>query len=141
MVFLNSTVTDIPKLYELYDSAIAYQKERSLRHWGKFEQALLEKEIAEKRQWKIMEGNEIACIFMIAYEDPYIWGERNNDPSIYIHRIVTNPAFRGRQYMRSIVEWAKEHAKATGKRFVRMDTWGDNKKLTDYYIGYGFKLL
>jgi Acetyltransferases len=138
MQILNSTAADIPTLYELYDHAIAYQKEKSLRHWGEFDQSLIEKEIEEKRQWKIVEDGTIACFFMIAYEDPYIWGERNADPSIYIHRIVTNPAFRGRHYIHTIVEWAKDHAAALGKKFIRMDTWGDNEKLNAYYINCGF---
>src|SRR5688572_13438475 len=141
MLIINCVTGDIPMLYNLYESAIAYQKERSLRHWGKFERSLLEQEISEHRQWKIMEGEEIACIFMIAYDDPYIWGERNADPAIYIHRIVTNPLFRGRHYMNHIIEWAHQHAKSNNKKFIRMDTWGDNPKLNDYYINCGFKPL
>ncbi len=141
MQIINSFLEDIPSLYELYDSAIAYQKERSLRHWGKFERSLLEQEIKEGRQWKIMEGNDIACIFMIAYDDPYIWGERNADPAIYIHRIVTNPLFRGRNYMNHIIEWARIHAKIKDKKYIRMDTWGDNPKLNDYYLRCGFRSL
>ena len=141
MQIVNSEQGDIPALYELYDLAIAYHKERSLRHWGTFDQELLEREIAEKRQWKILEDGRIACIFMIAYDDPYIWKEKNIDPAIYIHRIVTHPDFRGRQYMNKIVDWARKHAIEKEKKFIRMDTWGDNPKLNDYYIGCGFKLL
>ena len=60
---------------------------------------------------------------------------------MYIHRIVTNPDFRGRGYVRVISSWAIVHAKAHQLRFVRMDTWGDNQKLIDYYQACGFNFL
>ena len=141
MKIVNSTIADIPAMLKLYDIAREYQKAKSLRSWLPFDPALVEKEITEKRQWKIVEEDTVVCIFMIAYEDPFIWGERNNDPSIYIHRIVTHPQYHGNNYVLKIVEWAKQHAKNKGKQFIRMDTWGDNPKLTDYYIKCGFRFL
>ena len=60
---------------------------------------------------------------------------------MYIHRIVTNPEFRGRGYVRAITGWSIEHARSRGLRFVRMDTWGDNLKLIDYYRDCGFRFL
>ncbi|MEO6612110.1 MAG: GNAT family N-acetyltransferase [Chitinophagaceae bacterium] len=141
MQIINSNMADIPVMLEFYDIAREYQKAKSLRHWQSFEPGLIEKEINEKRQWKIMEDDTIACIFMIAYEDPFIWGEKDKDPSVYIHRIVTHPAWRGRNYTAAIIEWAREHAKEKNKHFIRMDTWGDNPKLIDYYTKCGFNFL
>jgi GNAT superfamily N-acetyltransferase len=138
---LNSTISDIPFLLEMYDQAIEYQKKRSLRTWQQFDPSLLQQEIAQKRQWKIIDDGQRACIFMTAYQDPYIWGEKDKDPSVYIHRIVTHPDFHGRNYTMKIIEWAKEHAQEKGKKFLRMDTWGDNPKLIDYYIRCGFNYV
>ena len=138
MQIINSTLADIPVMLELYDIAREYQKEKSNRHWLTFDPVLLKKEIEEHRQWKIVEEDTITCIFLTAYEDPFIWGEKNNDPSIYLHRIVTNPLYRGNNYVMKIIEWAKWHAGEMGKKFIRVDTWGDNPKLIDYYIKCGF---
>jgi hypothetical protein len=60
---------------------------------------------------------------------------------MYIHRIVTNPEFHGRRYVPIITGWAVNHAREKDLRFVRMDTWGDNQKLIDYYQSCGFKFL
>jgi ribosomal protein S18 acetylase RimI-like enzyme len=60
---------------------------------------------------------------------------------MYIHRITTNPDFRGRGYVAVITEWAKKHARSKRLRFIRMDTWGDNQKLIEYYQAAGFKFL
>ncbi len=141
MEIINSTMADIPVMLEFYDMAREYQKAKSLRHWQAFDPSLIEKEIREKRQWKILEGDTIACIFMIAYEDPFIWREKDKDPAIYIHRIVTHPGWRGREYTSLILKWANVHAKEKNKQFIRMDTWGDNPKLIDYYIKCGFIFL
>jgi GNAT superfamily N-acetyltransferase len=141
MQIINCTVEDIPAMQQLYDQAREFQKEKSNWHWLSFENSMLKNEIEEKRQWKIIEEEKIACIFMTLYDDPYIWGEKNKDPSIYIHRIVTHPDFRGNNYTLTIIDWAKEQAKVLGKRFIRMDTWGENVKLRDYYVKCGFTYL
>ena len=141
MQILNSTVADIPAIFHLYDDAVAFQKTKFNKHWLPFDKAMVEKEVAEKRQWKIMEGDEVACIFAIAYDDPFIWKEKNSDAAMYIHRIVTHPAYHGRHYVKAIVEWCKDHAKVMAKEYIRMDTWGDNERLIEYYKHCGFNFL
>lgn len=137
----NAVLEDIDTIFDLYDKAVEFQKKVFDKHWLGFDRALVETEIAEKRLWKIAEETQIACIFSIAYADPIIWGEESGESAIYIHRIVTNPDFRGRGYVRSITEWAKNFATSNDIRFIRMDTWDDNRKLVDYYKDCGFKYL
>jgi ribosomal protein S18 acetylase RimI-like enzyme len=85
----------------------------------------------------VIDGS-IACIFTVAYSDPLIWGEKKNEPALYIHRIVTNLLFRERGFVKIIFEWAKEYGRKLGKKFIRIDTWSDNQKLIDYYTECGF---
>lgn len=141
MTILNSTAGDLKNILKLYDDAIAYQKKVFHRHWKDFDEKMIEDEIKEKRQWKIVANNQIVCIFSITFNDPLIWKEKDRDPSIYLHRIVTNPSFRGNFYVKDIVKWATEYGRKNGKQFVRMDTFGDNQKLIDYYTKCGFRFL
>ncbi len=141
MRIINSTPADLDIIFMLYDEAVAYQKTKFDKHWLAFDRAMVKQEIEEKRQWKIMEGDDVACIFALTYEDPYIWHEFEDEPAIYIHRIVTSPLFHGRNYVKLIIEWAKEHAIENEKQYIRMDTWGDNQKLIDYYVKCGFNFL
>ena len=141
MEFVNCDISDVETIFGLYDVAIAHQKMVSDQHWLPFDRELVVQEIEEKRQWKILIDGEIACVFVTAYSDPHIWGERDSDPSVYIHRIVTNPNFRGKGFVQLIVEWAKIHAKALGKKFLRLDTWVDNLRLQGIYIDSGFTFL
>jgi RimJ/RimL family protein N-acetyltransferase len=141
MKFLNSTIEDFDEILRLYDLAIEFQKTVFDKTWLPFDRKMLETEITEKRHWKILLDDQIACIFSIAFSDPLIWKEKNDAPAIYIHRIVTNPDFRGHKFVPKIVDWAHEYTRSIGKKYIRMDTWGDNQKLIDYYINCGFEFL
>lgn len=141
MHIVNCTSEDFKTVFELYDQAIEYQKTKFDKYWLGFDVALVNKEIEEKRLWKIVVDNQIACIFSVTYSDPLIWKEKDGESALYIHRIVTNPLFRGRGFVTIIVEWAKEFGRNNGKKFIRMDTWGDNQKLIDYYTACGFIFL
>ena len=141
MTITNSGIEDLGEIFRLYESARDFQKIKSAVLWPQFDKKLIETEIAENRQWKILIDNQIACVWTTAFTDPEIWEERNVDPSIYIHRIATNPIFRGLNLVGTIVEWAKKYAGENEKRFIRMDTVGENKGLINYYQKCGFDYL
>lgn len=141
MEIVRSTVDDLQTIFDLYDAAIAHQKAVSNQFWLPFDRKLVETEIAEGRQWKIVVDGETACVFVTAYSDADIWGEKDLDPSVYLHRIVTNPAFRGRNFVGVIIEWARVHGKSLGKKFLRLDTWAENLKLKEIYTRNGFAFL
>lgn len=141
MEFKRATEGDLTGILQLYDEAIQFQKTVFDKHWLGFDRSLVSSEIANGLLWKVIDDNEIACIFSTAYEDPLIWGPTSLDRALYLHRIVTSSAFRGRGYVRSIVSWAIAFARDSGLRFVRMDTWADNQKLNDYYQACGFKFV
>jgi len=137
----NSITKDVHKILALYDHAIAYQSKMGAVQWPKFTSAEIKKEILSGQQWKMLIEDQIACAWMTTFDDPYIWGDKNEDPSLYIHRIATNPVFRGSHFVNHIIKWACVFAKQNQKKFIRMDTAGYNKKLIEYYTGCGFTFL
>jgi len=141
MIIQNSQYQDIDTIFELYKIATDFMISKSVVAWPVFERGLVEKEIEDDRQWKIVKNGEIACVWATAEDDPQIWQERNEDPAIYIHRIATNPKFRGQNLVGKIVEWSKEYAFKKEKQFVRMDTVGENMGLINHYKKCGFDFL
>ncbi len=137
----NSTVADINEIFRLYQIARDYQKPRYKVVWPLFEQSLIEKEIATKHQWKLLIGGKIACIWATTFNDALIWEERDKDPSVYIHRIATNPDFRGQNLVKKMVDWSIKYATKNNKKFVRLDTVGENEKLIQHYKKCGFTYL
>ena len=141
MNIMNSAVDDMPEIFRLYRLATAFQKERFPENqWPTFEEALIAAEIAEKRQFKLMVGDRVACVWAIAFSDPEIWTEDDGQSAIYIHRIATNPDFRGNNYVKLIVDWAKATYAGT-KKYIRLDTCGENHKLIQHYKNCGFDFL
>ena len=135
---INSTPGDLLTIFEFYDHAVAHQKKVSDKHWQGFDLELVQQEVKENRQYKILVDDTIACVFMVTFNDPEIWEERGQDRAIYLHRIVTHPDFRGYGFVQHITDWAIDFAKNNNLQFVRLDTWADNQKLNDYYTGFGF---
>lgn len=141
MKIINSTLQDLPAIMALYDEAIAHQKAVSDLVWKGFDEEVVVHELKENRQWKIIVEDEIACVFMIAYSDPAIWDEKDRDSAIYVHRIVTNPKFRGNGFVQIITDWSIEYALTNHIDFVRLDTWQDNAKLHQIYQKAGFRYV
>ncbi|MFC4213144.1 GNAT family N-acetyltransferase [Pedobacter lithocola] len=134
---LNSQASDINTIFQFYDMAVEHQKKVFNKHWQGFSKALIETEIAEHRQYKILVDDKVACIFAVTFNDKLIWGDRDKD-SVYIHRIVTHPNYRGYSFVKEIIKWGKLFAPMNGIKFIRMDTWADNDKLLEYYTSCGF---
>jgi len=141
MIIQNSTTNDIDEIFKLYAIATDFQKSKFFVHWPEFKRALIETEIMEKRQWKMIIDGEIACIWATTFNDPQIWGERDRDPALYIHRIATNPDFRGNNFVARIVEWAEQYARENDRSYIRMDTIGENRGLIEHYQKCGFEYL
>jgi ribosomal protein S18 acetylase RimI-like enzyme len=138
----NSIPNDIPEIFRLYRIASDYQRsKKTVVVWPEFERQLVETEVKENRQWKMVIDGQVACVWAVTFSDEQIWEERNKDSAIYIHRIATNPDFRGRKFVSLIVEWALKYAKENNIEFVRLDTLDKNERLIEYYINAGFTFL
>lgn len=141
MEIKNCILTDVHEILLLYQAVRDLQTRRKMVVWPVFDQSFIEKEIQESRQWKLVSENIIACNWAITFNDKEIWGEKDQDNAIYIHRICTHPGLYGKRYIDTLVVWAKEYARQLGKRFVRLDTLGNNTKLIEHYTSAGFEFL
>jgi ribosomal protein S18 acetylase RimI-like enzyme len=142
MMIINSTLSDIDEIFRLYKLAADFQRSKeTVVVWPEFERGLVETEIAENRQWKLLIDGQIACVWATTFSDEQIWGEKNNETAVYIHRIATNPKFRGKNFVAIIVDWVKKYAIENQKQYVRLDTIGNNTKLIEVYTRAGFEFL
>lgn len=142
MTITNSNLDDITEIFRLYQLARDFQKIQFPENlWPEFDRDFIATEVIENRQFKIVIDNKIACIWAITYNDADIWEEKENNDAIYIHRIATNPEFRGNNFVQMIADWSKDFAKKENKKFIRMDTCGQNDRLINHYKNCGFEFL
>lgn len=142
MTITNSNLNDIPDIFRLYKLATEFQKLKFPdNQWPEFDKELISTEVLENRQFKLIIENKIACVWAITFSDVQIWEDKENNSSLYIHRISTNPEFRGQNFVQKIVDWAKNYATGKNKEFIRMDTCGKNDRLINHYKNSGFNFL
>jgi hypothetical protein len=73
MKIQNCEPEDINQIFRLYRLASSFQKEKNATAWPEYEHYLIEIEIAENRQWKLLINNEIACVWAIIFSDAQFW--------------------------------------------------------------------
>lgn len=137
----NTTVDDFEFICQLFDEAILYQKNKGFPVWNGYDKNVLKADAKNKLQFKIVEDDTILCVFSICFNDQIIWREKEKEDAIYLHRIVVNPKYKGQKQFEKILSWAKQFGKHKNLKHVRMDTWGDNQSILNYYQSYGFKLI
>ena len=139
MEIVKTSPEDIGAMRYMWEEALHFQKESGYPVWPEFPEEIIAKEIESGLNYKLSSGGEILCYFSIAFSDPVIWGEREKSDALYLHRGVTNPAFRGLSLTRFILEWARVMVKLINRKYIRIDTWGSNTSLINYYTRSGFK--
>lgn len=142
MTIENVTIDDIEEIFGLYRQAADYMRgKKTVVVWPEFDRQMVAAEIAENRQWKLVINGKIACIWATTFSDEQIWEEKNADAAVYIHRIATNPEFRGQHFVKRIVNWAKKYAAENRKDYIRLDTLDNNTGLIKHYTQSGFQFL
>ena len=138
----NSNIEDLSEIFKLYRLATEFQKLKFPANcWPTFKEKLIVNEINENRQFKLIIENKIACIWAITFNDVDIWEDKENNCSLYIHRIATNPEFRGNNFVENIIKWAKKFALDKNISYIRLDTCGKNDRLIKHYKNCGFNFL
>jgi hypothetical protein len=121
---INTKLDDLPFIYELFEHSIAYQEAKGYPVWRNYDKGAIVRDIEEKNQYKVVNRDGIGIVFSVGYRDRVIWRALDQGESMYLHRIVVNPAFKGQKLFGLI-----------------MDTWAVNTNIINYYTGFGFEVV
>lgn len=138
---INTEMTDLELIYDLFDHSILFQESNGFPVWKNYDRGAIINDIRQRNQYKVMIEEEVGIVFSLTYADKVIWRERDSGKSVYLHRIVVNPRFRGRKLFGEILQWTTGHAKNRGLTSIRMDTWAANAAIVNYYMTFGFQLV
>ena len=137
----NTTSADLQVVYDLFELSIIYQEKKGYPVWKNYDKSALVNDVNNKNQYKIVIDEQISMVYSVCYSDKILWRQMENGDAIYLHRIVVNPQFKGKRMFGIILEWAIQHAKSKGFKFIRMDTWADDPNIINYYKGFGFYFI
>ena len=137
----SATLSDLPAVRAVYADATEIQREQGAVLWPEFPQQLTITEIETGRLFRVMDGDALAGVFSISYDDGPIWGERECGEHIYLHRIARAVAYPGRGILGPILEWAWAECRRLGRAGLRIDTWASNQALIDFYERQGFRFV
>ena len=137
----SATLSDLPAIRGVYADATEIQRAQGAVIWDEFPRPLIIGEIETGRLFRIMDGDAVAGVFSVAYEDEAIWGERERGDHIYLHRIARATKHPGRGIMEAVLEWAWSECRRLGRAGLRIDTWASNQALIDFYERKGFRFV
>src|SRR4051812_33192158 len=96
---INTELTDLPDIVRWFDESIAYQEKHGYPNWKNYDQKAIVRDIENKNHYKAVNNSGTGIVFSVTYRDPVIWRHRDDGLSVYLHRIVVNPAFKGQKLL------------------------------------------
>ncbi len=138
-MIIPAIVQDLPLIFTLFEEAIEYQQKHNYTGWKNYDKDFLQRDVESGQLYKIVNEDQKICgIFSICYTDPFIWRHRERGDALYLHRLVANRHVNEGPVFSLVLNWAKYFAQQKRLRYIRMDTWAENKKIIGYYRSYGF---
>ena len=137
----NTEMSDLEQIFALFEHSIKYQEKKGYPAWRNYDKNAIIKDIENKNQYKVVVDSKTGIVFSVCYRDKVIWRELDKGDSIYLHRIVVNPEFKGQKLFGTILDWVIAHSKQKRISSIRMDTWAANPTIINYYKSFGFTFI
>lgn len=136
-----ATAHDLAAVHAAYAAGRRIQRAKQTVVWPEFADHAILCEIAAGHLLCVVDGDSLAGIFSVAYEDAAIWGAHERGAHIYLHRIARAPHYHERGLIDAVLTWAHARCVALAREGLRMDTWASNDVLIAYYVRRGFRLV
>lgn len=141
-----ATPTEVPLIVRWRQEAANWLATKGTDQWsdaGLSEDAFVDrvrKSIAAGETW-IADVDDVpaATIAIDEWANPGLWTASELRESVIVHRMITNPVFRGLGLGKVLLDHADRIAQQRGKRYVRLDAWTSNADLHGYYQQLGFR--
>jgi GNAT superfamily N-acetyltransferase len=84
-----------------------------------------------------LDNGDAVGVFRFEWSDPILWCD-DPEGGGYLHSFALRKIAHGHGIGKTMIAWAKEYVAECGKRFLRLDCWGENRALCKYYEELGF---
>ena len=131
---------DVDTVLRILDEAAAWVKDHDLPHvWvpGGFSREAFLDQISRGEVYVGWIDGKAAGTFVLQWNDVFWWGEKPSDAG-YVHKLAINPVYSGQGIGREMLRWAEMTARATGKKYLRLNCIAEDAKIREYYENAGF---
>ncbi|WP_298924170.1 GNAT family N-acetyltransferase [uncultured Ramlibacter sp.] len=85
------------------------------------------------------DGEGLAGVFRIQWEDQDFWPEMTQADAAYVHKLAVPPHRQGRGIPQVLLAHACTLARKQGRRYLRLDCMGGQPGLRNVYESFGFQ--
>lgn len=140
--------SDVPLIARWRQEAAAWLATKGTDQWSdaglsmpKFVERV-EASISARETWIAdVDGHPAATIAIDEHADPGLWTASEQQESVIVHRMITDPVERRHGLGAVLLAHADAVARERGKGWVRLDAWTTNTALHDYYRRAGFRFV
>lgn len=136
-----ATLEDISLVSEILREAALWLEQQNMALWGE----------AEVSPEVVLQDIEVGLFYIAFYEsaaagvvkfqteDLLFWSDVPQEDSAFIHRLAVRRSFAGGLVSTALMQWAVEHSRELGKRYLRLDCAADRSRLRQLYEKFGFR--
>jgi ribosomal protein S18 acetylase RimI-like enzyme len=130
---------DIDTVLSILDEAAGWLHARGITgQWPRrFSREYIAQPMAAGDFYLAYDAGRAVGTIMLLWSDPEVWGEAPDDAG-YVHSLAICRAVAGRGVGLRMLRWAEGMVAAAGRRYLRLDCWGENVDLCRYYERAGF---
>lgn len=88
-----------------------------------------------------MIDGEVACAFILQWEDSSYWPNASKYEAAYFHKFCVRRKFAGMGMTKLITEAICAECRKRGVRYIRLDTGLDEKVVRKIYLSSGYKIV
>jgi len=130
---------DFEAVMAILEEASQWLLSKSIHQWpaGAFPKTYVANAIERGEFYLARQNGQAAGTIKLQWSDKLIWGDQPDDAG-YVHHLAIRRAFAGHQLGRQLLHWAEGQVAAADKQYLRLDCWGENVKLKQYYERAGY---
>ncbi len=131
---------EIPQMFDLIQSRVAWMDEVGIRQWNVtnyaevYPMSYYEGHRQEGEVFVLIDSQEILAVGVLKHEDDR-WPQ-DGENAVYLHNFATKIGKKG--IGRIFMQFAEQYARESGQTYFRLDSADDNQKLEAYYTSMGY---
>lgn len=133
-----AAAADLDAVIQLLWEARDWQRARGVEVWREFDRAGIAADISGGLVQVAKEEGAVRGAVTLVESDIPVWGP-DEGRALYLHRLVSSRQAPGRGIGAMLIRYARFVAAWRCKKWLRLETWNENRAMRDYYEKQGFQ--